>query len=221
MGGEDDLVKAMTSRSRNAPERLWTALLLRDRGCRFPGCRCILNLVPHHIEHWVHGGKTEYWNLVLLCPVHHRAVHEGGFSVELARSGDAYFKDRTGMPIPACAPPPRIPDPIELLRAQWKAECSERGGDPETPRGLGQVRNARWLPDGLMERAMEALVEERNDRKEQDSVEEREDEEGRKDDKERENGEKWQGGKEGRIGSIQRRRRTPRPGPCPALGDLA
>jgi 5-methylcytosine-specific restriction endonuclease McrA len=66
----------MASRGRRVPQRLWTALLLRDRGCRFPGCRCRMNLVPHHLVHFVDGGRTEYWNLVLLCPVHHRGVHE-------------------------------------------------------------------------------------------------------------------------------------------------
>jgi len=155
----DDLVKAMSTRSRRVPQRLWTALLVRDRGCRFPGCRCRINLVSHHIVHFADGGKTEYWNLILLCPVHHRGVHEGRFSVKLKRTGEALFEDRAGMPIPPCAPPPALRDPIQELRDRWLAESRAQGIDPATPRARGEVRSARDLPPGLMERAMGALGE--------------------------------------------------------------
>src|SRR6266540_1923355 len=33
----------------------------------------------HHLHHWLAGGPTSLDNLVLLCRVHHRAVHEGGW----------------------------------------------------------------------------------------------------------------------------------------------
>ncbi|HEY2956618.1 MAG TPA: HNH endonuclease, partial [Actinomycetota bacterium] len=33
----------------------------------------------HHLHHWLHGGATALGNLVLLCRVHHVAVHEGGW----------------------------------------------------------------------------------------------------------------------------------------------
>jgi hypothetical protein len=130
---------------------------VRDRGCRFPGCRCRINLVPHHIVHFADGGRTEYWNLILLCPVHHRGVHEGRFSVQLKRTGEALFNDRAGMPIPPCAPPPALPDPIQELRDRWLAASRAQGVDPEKPQARGEVRSARDLPPGLMEGAMGAL----------------------------------------------------------------
>ncbi len=35
----------------------------------------------HHLHHWLAGGPTSLDNLVLLCRVHHRAVHEGGWQL--------------------------------------------------------------------------------------------------------------------------------------------
>ena len=38
-----------------------------------------------HIIHWEDGGPTDTWNLVALCPYHHRLHHQG----KLGISGDA------------------------------------------------------------------------------------------------------------------------------------
>src|SRR6266542_481432 len=35
----------------------------------------------HHLHHWLAGGPTSLDNLVLLCRVHHRAVHEHGWQL--------------------------------------------------------------------------------------------------------------------------------------------
>jgi len=52
-----------------------TALLVRDRGCVFPGCdapasRC----EAHHVVPWWAGGLTALSNLALLCHTHHPLV---------------------------------------------------------------------------------------------------------------------------------------------------
>jgi hypothetical protein len=69
-------------KTRAIPPALRRALQSRDGGCRFPGCTNRRWVDGHHIEHWADGGATEIANLVLLCGVHHRLVHEGGFGIE-------------------------------------------------------------------------------------------------------------------------------------------
>ena len=58
------------------------ALVVRDKGCRFPGCDRPPDWTDaHHIQHWADGGKTEMDNLLLLCRRHHRMVHEEGWTL--------------------------------------------------------------------------------------------------------------------------------------------
>jgi len=61
--------------------RLRRALALRDKHCQFPGCDHKGRLQPHHIHHWIDGGRTTLTNLVMTCAKHHRAVHEGGYTL--------------------------------------------------------------------------------------------------------------------------------------------
>ena len=63
-------------RTRSSPPAVRRALSNRDRGCRFPGCTATQRLHGHHVRHWAEGGETSLDNLVLLCPTHHRLVHE-------------------------------------------------------------------------------------------------------------------------------------------------
>jgi hypothetical protein len=60
-------------------------LVVRDQGCRFPGCdRPPAWTDGHHIIHWADGGPTELANLVSLCRSHHRQVHEEGWRIHIA-----------------------------------------------------------------------------------------------------------------------------------------
>ncbi len=68
--------------------RLLTA---RDKGCRFPGCCNARYIDMHHIKHWANGGETRPSNLLSLCRFHHRAVHEGGFDVQVLDDGAVRF----------------------------------------------------------------------------------------------------------------------------------
>jgi Domain of unknown function (DUF222)/HNH endonuclease len=70
-------------RTRAIPTAIRRALWIRDKGCRFPGCTSTRFLHGHHVQHWLHGGRTSLDNLLFLCSFHHRLVHEGGFSVSL------------------------------------------------------------------------------------------------------------------------------------------
>ena len=69
---------AVGRRTRVIPPAIRTALVVRDRGCVWPGCdRPPQWTDAHHVRHWADGGPTSLDNLVLLCRRHHRAVHEG------------------------------------------------------------------------------------------------------------------------------------------------
>jgi hypothetical protein len=69
-------------RTRTIPAAIRRALVMRDDGCRYPGCdRSQRWCDGHHIQHWIHGGRTSLNNLVLLCRRHHRRVHEEGETI--------------------------------------------------------------------------------------------------------------------------------------------
>jgi hypothetical protein len=77
------------------------ALAVRDGGCAAVGCdRPPAWTDAHHLEHWLHGGPTSLDNLVLLCRVHHRAVHEGGWHLG---------RDPTGGKVLLTPPARRVP----------------------------------------------------------------------------------------------------------------
>jgi hypothetical protein len=60
------------------------ALILRDRGCAFPGCdRPPRWADGHHMIHWADGGETTLHNAVLLCGHHHRLIHHSPWQVRL------------------------------------------------------------------------------------------------------------------------------------------
>lgn len=85
----------------------------RDRTCRFATCnrraeRCELD----HAVPWEHGGETNAANLQALCPRHHHAKHEAGWtpirqpddSVEwISPSGHRYRRPAETLPIDTTA----------------------------------------------------------------------------------------------------------------------
>ena len=52
------------------------ALHHRSSHCQYPGCTATRELEAHHIVPDEHGGKTELDNLILLCPRHHKLLHD-------------------------------------------------------------------------------------------------------------------------------------------------
>ncbi len=60
------------------------ALVLRDKGCAFPGCdRPPRWCDAHHALHWSNGGPTDLCNLVLLCGHHHRLIHHSDWQIRI------------------------------------------------------------------------------------------------------------------------------------------
>ena len=86
-------------RTRSLPPAVRRAHSNRDRGCRFPGCPATHRLHGHHVKHWAEGGETSLDNLILLCPTHHRLVHEGGFDVRRLDDGAFRFTNPHGLAI--------------------------------------------------------------------------------------------------------------------------
>ncbi len=83
-------------KTRSIPPAIRRALQVRDGGCRFPGCSNRRFVDGHHIRHWPAGGETSLANLALLCRRHHRAVHEGGYTIEA--TGDPHHPVRFRRP---------------------------------------------------------------------------------------------------------------------------
>jgi hypothetical protein len=111
------------TRTISAPlRRLLTA---RDKGCRFPGCANSRYVDAHHIKHWANGGETKPSNLLSLCRFHHRAVHEGGITIERLDDGALRFVRPNGTAIaPGCIQPPgdwkQLPPGVAVMK--WRGE---------------------------------------------------------------------------------------------------
>ncbi|MDZ7886382.1 MAG: DUF222 domain-containing protein [Mycobacterium sp.] len=99
----DSTLTAVTIDSAGAPldvgraERLFTpairkGLAVRDGGCAHPGCgRPVSWCDAHHIQPWSSGGTTCMDNGVLLCRLHHTAIHHGGWQVYLGADRHPWF----------------------------------------------------------------------------------------------------------------------------------
>ncbi|HVX18909.1 MAG TPA: DUF222 domain-containing protein [Acidimicrobiales bacterium] len=98
---------------RLASEDQRRALLVRDKGCVFPGCdRPGQWCEAHHLVRWEAGGPTDLANLALLCSRHHHLVHEGGFAAARGDDGELRFTRPDGTEIERRRPnrlPPRYP----------------------------------------------------------------------------------------------------------------
>ncbi|BBZ64630.1 hypothetical protein MINS_00590 [Mycolicibacterium insubricum] len=114
-------------RTRTINRRLRRALEHRDHTCVVPGCAATCGLHAHHLIHWDNGGPTELWNLVLVCPYHHRLHHRGVITItgpaDRLKVTDAEGEELFGGSLahPPQNPPPavaRYPGPTGE-RANW------------------------------------------------------------------------------------------------------
>ena len=77
------------TRTISAP--MWSALVVRDEHCRFPGCdRPAKWGEAHHVIWFSKHGTTSLDNLVLLCSRHHHVLHKPGWDAKLRP--DAVFE---------------------------------------------------------------------------------------------------------------------------------
>ena len=84
------------------------ALHKRSSHCQYPGCTAARELEAHHVIPVERGGKTELDNLILLCPRHHKLLHD--HRIRTSGNGEhPAFTDEAGRAITANQPhaPPR------------------------------------------------------------------------------------------------------------------
>jgi hypothetical protein len=96
-----DLVHSRVGRCASYAQQ--RALHKRSSHCQYPGCTAARELEAHHLTPVERGGKTELYNLILLCPRHHKLLHDH----HIRTSGNAeypFFADEAGRAITANQP---------------------------------------------------------------------------------------------------------------------
>jgi len=157
--GADGQVVGAGRRSRTTSPSMRRALEARDRGCRFPGCGLRFT-DAHHVKHWADGGETSLENLLLLCKVHHRAVHEGGVRVCIDRNQQVVFFTPRGRALFEAPPErdrsmaPESPEPGGSLRPDIRRPIELR---PSHLEGASRWKRDEDIPWEVEARAWEAL----------------------------------------------------------------
>ena len=105
-------------RTRIIPPHIHRALQTRDHGhCQYPGCENSRYTDAHHVKHWADGGETCLDNLVIQCRYHHRAHHQGEFTITPGDiAGEFRFHDVFGR---------------EILPAAWPQFPEQEGPEAE------------------------------------------------------------------------------------------
>ncbi|MDX6619032.1 MAG: hypothetical protein QOK36_1418 [Gaiellales bacterium] len=96
-----DLVHSRVGRCASYAQR--RALHHRSTHCQYPGCTARRELEAHHVLAVPRGGETLLCNLILLCPRHHKLVHD--HHIRASGSGERpVFADADGRAITANQP---------------------------------------------------------------------------------------------------------------------
>ena len=108
LGGESSVLDVGRAK-RHYDRHQRVALGHRDGGCTFPGCERPPDWCDAHHgrEPWSHGGPTDIADGVLICPFHHRLIHQGDWTLQFADDG-----------APEYIPPPRIDSTARPRRNQ-------------------------------------------------------------------------------------------------------
>jgi hypothetical protein len=104
-------------------------------------------LHAHHRLHWIHGGRTDLDNLLLLCERHHVAHHGGAFEILAAGPGRFRFFSSDGRDLSAPLAVSIDPDsgPLEDERTDLAADAATPGWD-------GQRLDRRYAVSVLAQR---------------------------------------------------------------------
>jgi hypothetical protein len=144
------------------------ALVLRDRGCAFPGCdRPPKWCQPHHRLPWQYGGRTDLSDLVLLCTRHHRTIHHSDWETRIAADGIPEFvapvwldpqrtplRNHAHVAVAAARPRPNTArvsragaaDRPRLPRADNRRNCTSSPGGRRGEPGQDVRAKGQWPP---------------------------------------------------------------------------
>lgn len=112
--GPDGRPVGVGTTTRTVPPWLMRLLVERDEHCRWPGCTRRRLLQAHHCVQVKDGGPTDLQNLALICPRHHRFLHEKGWRIEGDPSGELRFVTPDGRVLTS-RPPDLRPEIRERL----------------------------------------------------------------------------------------------------------
>jgi hypothetical protein len=132
------------------------ALTVRDGDrCQFPGCTHTRYLHAHHVQHWLHGGRTDVDNLILVCSFHHRLIHDHGYRIH--RLPDRWeFLRPDSSPIPAVAAPLTVHEESLVVmntRARLRIDATTL-----TPDWYGERLDLEPILDALLPRRIRAVA---------------------------------------------------------------
>ncbi len=95
LGGSSQVLD-VGRRRRLHTEPMRLAMALRDRGCTAQGCETPPGLChAHHDKPWSEGGTTNLTTGRLLCPHHHRCIHDPKYESRTLPGGKVSFHRRT------------------------------------------------------------------------------------------------------------------------------
>ena len=132
------------------------ALTVRDGdGCQFPGCTHTRHLHAHHLRHWLHGGRTDVDNLLLICSFHHTLIHDHSYRIR-RRAGRWEVLRPDGTTIPTVAAPltGNTEDLIEMnTRARLRIDRTTL-----TPDWYGERLDPEPILDALLPRRIKTAA---------------------------------------------------------------
>ena len=106
----------------------YRAIMIRDGGCRMPGCDAgPADCQAHHITYWENGGRTDLNVGIAICrgAGHHRLIHEGGWTITGDPNAEITFHDPDGNPR-GTTRPRKPPKPIPTRTGRDIARAQER-----------------------------------------------------------------------------------------------
>ena len=134
------------------PPALRRSIWQRDQHCIVPGCRhsqCDL----HHLEFRVDGGEHSERNVCLVCPAHHRAIHQGRLVVEGDMLTGLSFHhadgSRYGQPLSLKAADHAARAFQALIHMGFRAKETRRALDRIRARGDSDLTLQEWLQQAL------------------------------------------------------------------------